>query len=198
MEALFFIFLIILMLVFFDIYKEKRNIKKKKYIDNYQFPKEINEMLVNVYPDLTENDTDLIIEGLKEYFKLYVIANRRTIVMPSRLIDRAWHEFILSTQEYQLFCHNAFEVFLHHAPVKSLQVNTNIDDLKIVWKLACQCESINPMDPEKLPLIFSLDAKFNIEDGFKYSLECLDDDFNTCAKNIACLGMSSAYGGRNF
>ena len=36
--------------------------------------------------------------------------------MPSRLVDEAWHEFILDSLSYTRFCEAAFGGYLHHTP----------------------------------------------------------------------------------
>ena len=35
---------------------------------------------------------------------------------PSKLVDSAWHEFILHTKQYYEYCHNRFGKFIHHVP----------------------------------------------------------------------------------
>ncbi|MGF1766345.1 hypothetical protein L4D06_03005 [Enterovibrio makurazakiensis] len=47
-------------------------------------------------------------------------------------------------------------------------------------------ESINPIHPAKLPLLFAIDAKLNIEDGFIYSLDCQKTSSSYCASHIGC------------
>lgn len=189
------------LLAIFTYIKIKIDRNKNKYIDSYNFPDSLNRNLKEAYPKLSEEDIKMILEGLKSYFKLYVTGNRRTIVMPSRIIDRAWYEFILNTQEYEIFCKHAFERVLDHAPLKTMEdKNTASKDLKIVWTLACNKEGIDVSDPHKLPLIFSLDALLNIPDGFRYTLDCKEiekeEKLTFCAKNIGSMGISSAYGGR--
>jgi hypothetical protein len=40
--------------------------------------------------------------------------------MPSRLVDDAWHEFILDSRAYIDFCDRAFGEYLHHTPEASM------------------------------------------------------------------------------
>ncbi len=42
--------------------------------------------------------------------------------MPSKIVDIAWHEFILRTREYTTFCHRAFGAYLHHSPDSTMDV----------------------------------------------------------------------------
>jgi hypothetical protein len=44
--------------------------------------------------------------------------------------------------------------------------------LRRVWWYACAEENINPRKPTRLPLLFAIDAKLNIPDGFRYSTDC--------------------------
>ncbi len=36
--------------------------------------------------------------------------------MPSRIVDHAWHEFILDSASYIDFCDRAYGEYLHHIP----------------------------------------------------------------------------------
>ena len=35
---------------------------------------------------------------------------------PSKKVDKAWHEFLLFTREYQRFCEKRYGTFVHHDP----------------------------------------------------------------------------------
>src|SRR4051812_5899203 len=35
---------------------------------------------------------------------------------PAKKVDKAWHEFILFTREYQRFCHDRYGRMIHHDP----------------------------------------------------------------------------------
>ena len=35
---------------------------------------------------------------------------------PSRTVDKAWHEFLLFTRDYQQFCEERYGRFIHHQP----------------------------------------------------------------------------------
>lgn len=191
-----FIALIILLGGFLAL-RQREQRKQEFFIDNYKFPYGVENMLKEIYQHLSDEDIQIVLEGLKEYFKLYVVSSRRVIVIPSRLIDRAWFEFMQSEQEYNKFCQQAFGFFLHHSPLVKIQKNVTDNDLKALWTLACDREGIDPNNPNKLPLIFSLDTQFNIDDGLKYGL----NDKNTSSynvKNIGSLSKSSAQGGRGF
>jgi hypothetical protein len=40
--------------------------------------------------------------------------------MPSKLVDEAWHEFILDSVAYVDFCDQAFGDYLHHTPEETM------------------------------------------------------------------------------
>lgn len=44
-------------------------------------------------------------------------------ITPTKLIDEAWHEFILFTRVYGEFCEKAFGRFIHHTPDSDEEAN---------------------------------------------------------------------------
>lgn len=47
---------------------------------------------------------------------LWMAACSHDAVIPSPVIDEAWHCFVLFTKDYADFCHTFFGEFLHHVP----------------------------------------------------------------------------------
>ena len=187
---------LIILLGGFLLLRQREQSKQDSFIDNYKFPNRIENMLKEIYPHLSYDDIQIVFKGLNEYFKLYVIASRRMIVIPSRLIDRTWFEFMQSEQEYEKFSQQAFGFFLNRSPLVEIQKHGINNDLKVLWTLACDREGINPDSPNKLPLIFVLDIQFNIDDGFKFGLS--DNNMFYNVKKIGSLNISAAQGGRGF
>ena len=65
--------------------------------------------------------------------------------------------------------------FLHHTPALALGTQAkNNDGLRRAWYWACRDEAINPNAPTRLPLLFALDAKLGVENGFRYIPDCRD------------------------
>lgn len=69
------------------------------------------------------------------------------------------------------------------------------DGIKRAWHLACQREGIDPKAPQKLPLLFALDAMLGIVGGFVYQLDCMAvihagavAGTGYCASHIGCGG----------
>lgn len=185
----------------YKIYRIREIKKREVYIDNYTFPKRISQSLLATYPHLKQNDLDLIIKGLREYFHICNIAGKTMVSMPSQVVDVAWHEFILFTRKYESYCHQALGRFLHHTPAEAMKSKTIAQEsIKVAWKIACNRENINANTPTKLPLLFALDSLLQIEDGFKYSLDCTAKNGTAyCGGDIGCssgcAGDSSCGGG---
>jgi hypothetical protein len=175
------------------IYK-KRQQSQLAFIQTYDFHPAIKEKVKNKYPHLNENQIDTIFDALKDYFVLCNKAKRRMIAMPSQAVDTAWHEFILFTRAYNTFSRKAIGRYLHHTPTVAMSSPTLAQEsIKRAWRLACAHEGINPKTPSRLPLLFAIDGMYDIENGFKYSLNCRDKTSPNygngyCAGHIACAG----------
>ena len=109
--------------------------------------------------------------------------------MPSQVVDVAWHEFILFTKLYEEFCKRGMGKFIHHTPAEGMSTPDLVKEgIKRAWYLSCLREKIDPKNPARLPLLFSLDAELEIPDGFRYSLDCTGRDNEHCAGRIGCGG----------
>lgn len=146
---------------------------RENYIRSFQFPKGIYAKVIKKYPHLAQKDMELVNQGLRQFFMAYQKSGKQYISMPSQVADELWHEFILHTKHYQVFTKQAFGNFLHHTPaaVLSGSLQSNIG-LRRCWKYVCAEENINPHKPSRLPLLFALDSKLNITDGFTYYADC--------------------------
>lgn len=178
---------------------QRSNLRQRKLvIDNYSFPRTLQVRLQERYPHLQKQDIDDILQGLKVYFHLCNKAGKRRMVsMPSQAVDVAWHEFILFTRQYQQFCQQALGRFLHHVPAEAMKTPTQAQDgIKVAWRLSCQRERIDPLKPTQLPLLFLLDMRLGIPDGFQYSLNCMGNQRGEyCASHIGCGGSGCGGGG---
>jgi len=141
------------------------------YIQTYPFHRELARKFSQHYPHLSKPELEQVQNGLRVYFKLR-LKHGQAIAMPSRAVDVLWHEFIVFTQDYQAFCHKAFGEFLHHRPFSSMQSPTDVQfAMDNVWRHSCERENINPVIPQRLPLLFRLDSELRIPDSFAYSIE---------------------------
>jgi hypothetical protein len=194
MEGYFLFVFIVIITVFLYTNRSKKNKSKRiNHIDQFRFPKKIREKVKEKYNHLSEADLDKVEQGLKEWFYVCHIARAEPVCMPSQVIDVAWHEFILFTKLYQSFCKSAFGKFLHHHPAESMHSDrTAQEGIKTVWKIACARERISKSQPKRLPILFGLDARLKISDGFKYSLNCDGPRSNGfCATHIGCSAIAS-------
>lgn len=176
--------------------KEKRK-RRETFIENYRFPEGVEKKLLQVYPTLTEQELILVFRGLRDYFQICLMAKNRMISMPSKVVDAAWHEFILFTNYYRTFCQSAFGKYLDHTPAEGMTDASSLQlGMKRVWKLSCSWEDIDPKSPDRLPLLFEIDMKLNIPNGMKYSLddeEAKKDDVMNPTTVVAC-GSGTTYG----
>ncbi|MBF0256946.1 MAG: hypothetical protein HQL47_10930, partial [Gammaproteobacteria bacterium] len=98
-------------------------------------------------------------------------SGRRFVSMPSQVVDDLWHEFILYTKHYATFCNRGFGRFMHHTPAVALSSSKDVNvGLRRCWWYVCLEENIDPHRPTRLPLLFALDAKLAIANGFHYSI----------------------------
>ncbi len=163
---------------------------REAFIDSYAFPPAIRLKVHKRYPHLAEPELDLVFDALREYFHLCRKAGRHLLAMPSQVVDVAWHEFILFTRNYQTFCGRALGHFLHHTPAEAMATPTLAGDgIKRTWRLACLRGGIDPRAASAVPLLFAIDGRLKIDDGFNYVLDCMlpvAAGERYCASSIGC------------
>ena len=171
----------------------------ESFIDEYAFPAGIRQKVQKRYPHLTEAQLDLVFDALREYFHLCRKAGKRLLSMPSQVVDVAWHEFILFTRNYQVFCQSALGHFLHHTPAEAMATPTTATDgIRRTWRLACLRSGIDPKAATAVPLLFAIDGRLGIPDGFNYVLNCTllhDRGARYCASDISSGGCGGCGGG---
>jgi hypothetical protein len=181
-------------LVLAAIVRQRRRRARESFIDDYAFPRGIRERVRRRYPHLSEADLDLVFEALREYFHLCRRAGRRLLAMPSQVVDVAWHEFILFTRNYEAFCRRALGRFLHHTPTEAMPSPTMASDgIRRTWRLACRRAGIDPLAATAVPLLFAIDDRLAIADGFRYAQDCsvpaaAGSSTAYCASHIGCGG----------
>ncbi len=164
---------------------------RRQFVRDAALPGFPLDKLIAAHPQLKRGDAELVLRGLRQFFMAYLRSGRQFVGMPSKVVDTAWHEFILHTQAYQQWCNSAFGKLLHHTPAEVLKRNDakRNDGLRRTWYWACKEESIDPRNPTRLPLLFALDKKFGIEGGFVYEANC---------KSINQASDSGSYCGSDF
>lgn len=160
--------------------------RRESHIRAYMFPRGLFEKLLMARPGLPVKDQQLVARALRQFFLAYLKSGCRRVAMPSQVVDDLWHEFILYTRDYKLFCDLAFGRFLHHTPaVRLSSVKTDNEGLRRVWWFACLEENINPRRATRLPLLFAIDRKLGIADGFVYNLHCHRTPAEVAADSMA-------------
>jgi hypothetical protein len=160
-----------LALLAWQLQRRARLLERERFIRTYVFTASLLQQLLKKYPHLLEKDTYLVARSLRAFFLVHARTESAVIGMPSQVVDELWHEFILDTRTYARFCRGAFGKFFHHFPAGSGGTQgLGNGPLKLTWRHACLEENINPSRPTRLPLLFAIDAKLRIPEGFVYSL----------------------------
>ena len=153
--------------------QQDRLAKREAFIRSYSFPKPVLAAFGKHHDRLTIKDRALVGRGLRQFFLAYLKSGQKPVSMPSQVVDELWHEFILYTKAYDLFCKQAFGKFFHHVPSSALSNDRrNNEGLRRAWWYCCKEENINPRNANRLPLLFALDTKLEIANGFLYAPDC--------------------------
>lgn len=151
---------------------------RERFIRESAFPSHLKSKLRFAHPQLSAKDADLVEHGLRQFFIANLKSKGHFVAMPSQVVDAMWHDFILHTKAYEDWCKLAFGKVLHHTPAEAMGASiANMkrnDGLRRAWFWACKDESIDPRNPTRLPLLFALDKKLNIANGFYYVPDCSD------------------------
>jgi len=167
----------------------KALLSRDRIIRSYIFPAHAIENMKLRYPCLSSRDCDLVVVALKKYFLINLFSDRGPVSMPSMVVDVLWREFILHTKSYRLFCDAVFGHFIHHVPMGGHdEFGRDLAGLELCWSCACKEEGIDAGESVQLPLLFALDARLNIPDGFYYKPDCGDPKKQYCdGKTIYCI-----------
>lgn len=189
-------------------YFDRREDKRRNWLNNYVFPESCYSEVQQQYPHLTTEQVEHAFEQLRLYLEVCLVysspSSSRLVAMPSKLVDSCWHAFICETREYQVFCKLVFGGFLHHEsrvnttfPLVELSMDedNNIEGTKLSTEAKDQSEldfknqlaaariydwalaiggSHSNFEAIKIPLLFSIDQEFSIQDGYFYSPEVLE------------------------
>jgi hypothetical protein len=82
------LFLLLFGLVAYAFYKDKKN-EQFLYIENYRFNSAIGKKVKDKYPHLTNDQVELVLGGLRDYFYICNKAKRKMVSMPSQVVDVA-------------------------------------------------------------------------------------------------------------
>ena len=184
MNPVLIVVLIVFALIGWIIYRAKKAARlrdaRRLFIEQYPFPRVLRFKLEQVFPHLSHEQTTMVLEGLRTWFRMINEHKRANFGMPSVAVDTAWHEFILLTQAYADFCQLAFGKFLHHAPTNG-DVKAKRDGLARTYGLgavagfgAVAAVGIAGATMLSGRDLFSLDHTLGIPGGNEFSPEKLE------------------------
>ena len=157
----------------FMVWSRWRISARADHIRSYMFPRGLIDRFGIKRPELSLKERQLVAHALRQFFLAHLKSGCKFVSMPSQVADELWHEFILYTRHYETFCNDAFGSFMHHTPAVVLGADRqNNAGLRRTWWHCCLEENINPKAATRLPLLFSLDEKLKISNGFRYALDC--------------------------
>lgn len=183
------------------VWRRYRDLKRERFIREAPLPTGLLEKLAKRRPELKFKDRALVAHALRQFFLVYLRANGRYVSMPSQVVDDLWHEFILYTKAYRDYCKQAFGRFFDHTPAVVLSPDKRSNaGLRRTWWHACKEEHIDPRKPSRLPLLFAIDAKLGLADGFVYSPDCREarargDNSSNCAGDFSDSGVDGSTDG---
>jgi hypothetical protein len=194
-----FIAAVVFGLIAFQLWRQIQLYRRAEFIRAYAWPPQLLDKLAKKHPSFTRKESSLVSKGLRQFFMAYLKGGRKSVSMPSEVADDLWHEFILYTQAYRDFCDRAFGDFLHHTPAVMLSParKSSNEGLRRVWWQTCKEENIDPKNPTRLPLLFALDSKLRIPNGYVYVADCtgVRKAGNTSAQCGGDFGSSGVDGG---
>lgn len=182
----------------FLLWRRWRRLARDAFIRRYALPVGLLDRLAARRPGMPLKDRVLVARGLRQFFLAHLHSGGGFVSMPSQAADDLWHEFILYTRHYEAFCRRAFGAFLHHTPAVALGADRRGNaGLRRVWWHACREENIDPRRPTRLPLLFALDAKLGLADGFRYTPDCTREApgraaASHCAGDFASAGIDGS------
>lgn len=155
------------------VWRRYRDLKRERFIRDAPLPAGLLDRLAKRRPQFDLKQRALVAHALRQYFVVYLRARGKYVSMPSQAVDDLWHEFILFTRAYREYCDKAFGRFFDHTPAVALSPDKRSNaGLRRTWWHACKEEHIDPRHPSRLPLLFAIDQKLGIADGFVYSPDC--------------------------
>jgi hypothetical protein len=164
-----------------------RKMRRRAFVVGYPFPVGLDRRLQRVFPEYEAGDRGEILAGLRDWFCIAQDARGRSLSMPSKIVDAAWHEFILDTRAYREFCQRAFGRYYDHVPAEAMRSPMQAQEgIRRSWRLACALEKIDREKPARLPRLFALDARLAVQGGFVYALDCARVAQSYCASSIGC------------
>ncbi len=103
--------------------RERSARKAEAFVFAYEFPPHVERRVRRKHSGLDDENWALVERGLREWFVCCAWRGRTMLGMPSRVVDEAWHEFILDSVAYVAFCDAVFGAYLHHMPDEAMSTS---------------------------------------------------------------------------
>lgn len=158
--------------------------RRLRFIERYEFPPALSTKLRERHPQLSTGQSGLVLDALRQWFVVSAHAKGDMIAMPSRVVDDAWHEFILMTRLYHTFCQKAFGHYLHHTPnavAKDPVVSTIPRTLEVAQRAGFARVGT-------LPELFTIDSDLRIEGGRRWAYAEAESQLQAGSRADGCLG----------
>jgi hypothetical protein len=134
--------------------------RAERIIAEWVFPEHLWATVAKRYPQVEDPEVRGEVDhALRDWFICCAWRGRRSLGMPSRLVDEAWHALILDSVAYIAFCRTAFGIYLHHFPEGSVEGESSAALVNTVWAWD---RSRAGRDHESL--LWDLDERHGVED----------------------------------
>ncbi len=147
--------------------------RRRAVVDSFTFPSGERHRFALRHGDLTAEDLGRVDAAARQWFRLAARHPGARLGMPSVVVDDLWHELVLDTQEYALFCRGAFGRFLHHVPDSvtgsAAEFVSRSRHLLATLELARRDEGCTA---DQLPSLFSVDQTLGVAGGRRYLADC--------------------------
>ncbi len=169
--ALLLVVCLVLAVAVWTLRQSSQRAAREAHIRNAMFPPTVWREFEKKHPTLLPKDQQLVARALRSFFLAHSASGGQKLGMPSRVVDDLWHAFILDTQRYMAFCGLAFGQYFHHVPASGMgQADAADQAMRRTWVRTCREENINPLKPLRLPLLFAIDDKLKVANGYHYDL----------------------------
>lgn len=151
--------------------------RRLAFIQGYEFSPGLSQAFQGAHPHLGPEPRAAIFWALKDYFMLLALngGDGRTggdaIAMPSRIVASAWALFAAEGDAYGDFCQKAFGA---HVPPEPAAAGQGDAGVVRTWHLLCARLGLDPARPTRLPRLFALDRRLEIENGIYFALSAHD------------------------
>lgn len=142
---------------------------RRQFIRESILPRHLVQAMRERFPALGQHGPELVLRGLRQLFLAQLRAQPRAAACPSYLVEQAWRLLAGYNTAYARWCRTALGRHVEPAAAYALGSNAADNDaLRRSWYWACKEESIDPRAPSRLPLLFALDCKYGVAQGFAY------------------------------